>query len=62
MSSFFASSNDSNLKVFLPPVRIELTTPSLRDQCSTTELKRLLIIVEYVSKFILKVECTFISF
>ena len=25
----------------LPPVRIELTTPGLRDQCSTTELKRL---------------------
>ena len=48
MSSFFSSSNDSNLKVFLPPVRIELTTPGLRDQCSTTELKRLLIIFEYV--------------
>ena len=27
----------------LPPVRIELTTPGLRDQCSTTELKRLYI-------------------
>ncbi|CAH1640910.1 unnamed protein product [Spodoptera littoralis] len=27
--------------VVLPPVRIELTTPGLRDQCSTTELKRL---------------------
>ena len=25
----------------LPPVRFELTTPGLRDQCSTTELKRL---------------------
>ena len=25
----------------LPPVRIELTTPGLRNQCSTTELKRL---------------------
>ena len=24
----------------LPPVRFELTTPGLRDQCSTTELKR----------------------
>ena len=24
----------------LPPVRIELMTPGLRDQCSTTELKR----------------------
>ena len=24
----------------MPPVRIELTTPGLRDQCSTTELKR----------------------
>ena len=23
----------------LPPVRFELTTPGLRDQCSTTELK-----------------------
>ena len=62
MSSFFSSSNDSNLKVFLPPERIELSTPGLRDQCSTTELKRLFIIDEYVSKFILKVECTFISF
>ena len=62
MSSFFSSSNDSNLKVFLPPERIELTTSGLRDQCSTTELKRLLILLEYVSKFILKVECTFISF
>ena len=62
MSSFFSSSNDSNLKVFLPPERIELTTSDLRDQCSTTELKRLLILLEYVSKFILKVECTFISF
>jgi hypothetical protein len=29
-------------KVDLPPVRFELTTPGLRDQCSTTELKRLL--------------------
>lgn len=27
-------------KILLPPVRIELTTPGLRDQCSTTELKR----------------------
>lgn len=27
-------------KIHLPPVRIELTTPGLRDQCSTTELKR----------------------
>ena len=25
----------------MPPVRIELTTPGLRDQCSATELKRL---------------------
>ena len=24
----------------MPPVRFELTTPGLRDQCSTTELKR----------------------
>ena len=24
----------------MPPVRIELTTPGLRDQCSATELKR----------------------
>ena len=24
----------------LPPMRFELTTPGLRDQCSTTELKR----------------------
>lgn len=24
----------------LPPVRFELTTPGLRDQCSATELKR----------------------
>ena len=24
----------------MPPVRFELTTPSLRDQCSTTELQR----------------------
>ena len=23
----------------MPPVRFELTTPDLRDQCSTTELK-----------------------
>ncbi|KAF7271139.1 hypothetical protein GWI33_015948 [Rhynchophorus ferrugineus] len=28
-------------KVVLPPVRIELTTPGLQDQCSATELKRL---------------------
>ena len=28
--------------VGLPPVRFELTTPGLRDQCSTTELKGLL--------------------
>ena len=28
--------------VELPPVRFELTTPGLRDQCSTTELKGLL--------------------
>ena len=28
-------------KICLPPVRFELTTPGLRDQCSTTELKRL---------------------
>ena len=28
-------------KNYLPPVRFELTTPGLRDQCSTTELKRL---------------------
>ena len=27
----------------LPPVRFELTTPGLRDQCSTTELKRLVL-------------------
>ena len=27
-------------KKMLPPVRIELTAPGLRDQCSTTELKR----------------------
>ncbi|CAB0036328.1 unnamed protein product, partial [Trichogramma brassicae] len=27
-------------RVKLPPVRFELTTPGLRDQCSTTELKR----------------------
>ena len=26
----------------MPPVRFELTTPGLRDQCSTTELKRLM--------------------
>ena len=26
-----------------PPVRIELTTPGLQDQCSTTELWRLLL-------------------
>ena len=30
-----------NEKNPLPPVRFELTTPGLRDQCSTTELKRL---------------------
>ena len=29
----------------MPPMRIELTTPGLRDQCSTTELKRLLVSV-----------------
>lgn len=29
----------------MPPVRFELTTPGLRDQCSTTELKRLRIIL-----------------
>ena len=28
----------------LPLVRIELTTPGLRDQCSTTELNRLIVI------------------
>ena len=28
--------------VGMPPVRFELTTPGLRDQCSTTELKGLL--------------------
>ena len=27
-------------KQVLPPVRIELTTPGLQDQCSATELKR----------------------
>ena len=27
-------------KLALPPVRFELTTPGLRDQCSATELKR----------------------
>ena len=32
------------------PVRIELTTPGLRDQCSTTELKRLCDTVGYVTK------------
>lgn len=26
--------------VVLPPVRFELTTPGLQDQCSTTELYR----------------------
>ena len=25
-------------KILLPPVRIELTTPSLQDQCSASEL------------------------
>ena len=25
----------------MPPMRIELTTPGLQDQCSATELKRL---------------------
>ena len=33
-----APTNESEKK--MPPVRIELTTPGLRDQCSTTELKR----------------------
>ena len=28
-------------EIDLPPVRIELTTPGLQDQCSATELKRL---------------------
>ena len=32
---------DADEKNTVPPVRIELTTPGLRDQCSTTELKRL---------------------
>ena len=34
----------------LPPERIELSTPGLRDQCSTTELKRLYDTVGYVTK------------
>jgi hypothetical protein len=31
----------THFKMYLPPVRIELTTPGLQDQCSATELKRL---------------------
>ena len=26
------------VKMYVPPVRFELTTPGLRDQCTTTEL------------------------
>lgn len=37
--------------VGLPPVRFELTTPGLRDQCSTTELKGLLYRV-FVQNFV----------
>lgn len=33
----------NKLCVHLPPVRIELTTPGLQDQCSAAELKRLVI-------------------
>ena len=34
----------------LPPVRIELTTPGLRDQCSTTELHPLQLVVTGMSQ------------
>ena len=39
VESFKKTDADENKA--MPPVRIELTTPGLRDQCSTTELKRL---------------------
>ena len=43
----------------LPPSWIELMTPDLWDQCSTTELKRLLYInikevINFVSRFVIK--------
>ena len=62
MSSFFSSSNDSNLKVFLPPERIELTTSGLRDQCSTTELKRLLISLNMFLSLFLKLSVHSLAF
>ena len=34
----------------MPPVRIELTTPGLQDQCSATELKRLFLCLERKDK------------
>ena len=39
------TADGSNSPEKLPPVRIELTTPGLRDQCSTTELKRLVHVI-----------------
>ena len=36
----------------MPLVRIELTTPGLRDQCSTTELRRLLVITPFLCRVI----------
>ena len=41
---------------WLPPVRFELTTPGLRDQCSTTELKRLTMAQELLTLAI--IDCT----
>ena len=40
---FANSFNKFEFKI-LPPERIELSTPGLQDQCSATELKRLLFI------------------
>ena len=38
----FANSFNKFEYKILPPERIELSTPGLKDQCSATELKRLL--------------------
>ncbi len=39
----------------MPPERIELPTPGLQDQCSTTELKRQMLYMEQQKKLYFKV-------
>jgi hypothetical protein len=35
-----STTSEQKYVLFLPPGRIELTTPGLQDQCSATELRR----------------------